>query len=118
MKDAMVEKHGEMTFWPVSLRPPDQLELEIGEGKPYPTLQETLRKKYAGETMTFEQLLTRDYPSGDAWLTKHYRSAVKAMAEGDHPEAVIERKNPLTPTGKPAKGLDLPDTVTFKKTSD
>ena len=58
MKEAMVKKSGDMTFWPVTMKDPEQLELEIGEGKPYPTLQEHLHPKYTGRTLTFEELLT------------------------------------------------------------
>jgi hypothetical protein len=34
MKDAMVAKSGEMPFWPVTLRDPAQLELDVGEQSP------------------------------------------------------------------------------------
>jgi hypothetical protein len=113
MKEAMVKKSGDMTFWPVTLKHPDQLELEVGEEKPYPTLQQHLREKYTGQTLTFEELLNDDYPSGDAWVESHYRWAVKGMAEGDEPEVVITRKVALTPKGRPARSLKLPDTITF-----
>jgi len=114
MKEAMVKSHGEMTFWPVTVKDPAQLELEVGEGKPYPTLQQHLREKYAGRTLTFEDLLNDDYPSGDAWIESHYRWAIKGMATGDDPDVVIDRKVRLTPKGKPATGLKLPDKITFK----
>jgi hypothetical protein len=113
MKEAMVKKSGEMTFWPVTLKHPDQLELEVGEAKPYPTLQQHLREKYAGQTLTFEELLNDDYPSGDAWVESHYRWAVKGMAEGDEPEVLITRKVALTPKGRPARSLTLPAAITF-----
>jgi len=115
MKDAMVEKSGDMTFWPVTVKDPAQLELEVGEDKPYPSLQTILRERYAGQTMTFEELLTKDYPSGDAWIEKHYRAAVKGMAEDEEPSVVITRKEPLTKTGKPATRLTLPDKVAFRE---
>jgi hypothetical protein len=42
MKEAMVAKSGEMTFWPVTVRPPDQMALEVAEAEPFPTLQRRL----------------------------------------------------------------------------
>jgi three-Cys-motif partner protein len=114
MKDAMRTDRGDMTFWPVTVKDPDQLELEVGEGKPYPTLQQHLREAYGGRTLTFEQLLNDDYPSGDAWVEPHYRAAVKGMAEGEDPGVIINRKDPLTPTGRPATGLKWPYTITFR----
>jgi three-Cys-motif partner protein len=114
MKEAMVKHKGDMTFWPVTIKPPNQLELEVGEGKPYPTLKEHLRQKYAGQTLTFEDLLNDDYPSGDAWVEPQYRSAVKGMAEADEPEVVITRESPLTPKGRVATSLKLPDKITFR----
>jgi three-Cys-motif partner protein len=114
MKEAMVKKSGDMTFWPVTMKHPDQLELEVGEGKPYPTLQQHLRETYAGRTLTFEELLTDDYPSGDAWIESHYRWAIRAMAESDEPEVAIIRETPLTPKGRQATGLKLPDTIRFR----
>ena len=113
MKKAMVKKSGDMTFWPVTLRSPDQLELETGEAKPYLTLQQHLRETYSRRTLSFEELLSEDYPAGHTWIEKHYRSAVKAMASGEHPDASISRAKPFTPTGKPATSLELNDTVTF-----
>jgi three-Cys-motif partner protein len=113
MKDAMVAKSGDMTFWPVTIKNPDQLELEVAEEKPFPTLQATLRERYSGQTMTFEELLNKDYPRGDAWVEKHYRAAVKGMESGDEPGAVILREEPKTPKGRPATRLTLPDTITF-----
>jgi hypothetical protein len=113
MKDAMVAKRGDMTFWPVTIKNPDQLELEVSEEKPYPTLQKLLLERYGGGTMTFEELLTADYPSGDAWVEPHYRWAVKGLAEGDDPKVTIERKDPVTAKGRPATALKLPDKITF-----
>lgn len=113
MKEAMVKKSGDMTFWPVTIKHPDQLELEVNEEKPYPTLQKHLREKYAGRTLTFEELLNDDYPSGDAWVESHYRWAVKGLADRDDPPAVITRKEPLTPKGRQATALKLPDTIAF-----
>ena len=113
MKETMVRKAGDMTFWPVTVKNPDQLQLEVAEEKPHPTLQRKLCEKYAGRTMTFEQLLNDDYSSGDAWIETHYRFAVKGLAETDPPQATITRATPLTPKGRPATSLNLPDTITF-----
>ena len=44
MRKAMVHKSGDMMFWPIAARPPDQLALELGESKPYPSLQELHRR--------------------------------------------------------------------------
>lgn len=113
MKEAMVKKSGDMTFWPVTVKNPDQLELEIAEDRPHPTLQRHLRETYPEQMMTFEELLNTDYPRGDAWVETHYRWAIKGMEESDPPQAVITRLNPLTPTGRPSKALKLHDTVAF-----
>jgi three-Cys-motif partner protein len=113
MKEAMVKKAGDMTFWPVTVKNPDQLQLEIGEERPHPTLQKYLNATYSGQTMTFEELLNTDYPRGDAWIESHYRWAVKGMEEMDSPQVSITRVQPLTPTGRPATGLNLPDTIAF-----
>ena len=113
MKEAMVKKSGDMTFWPVTVKNPDQLELEVGEKPPHPTLQRYLRETYAGQSITFEELLNTDYPLDNAWVETHYRAAVKGMEKADPPQAVITRLEPLTPTGKPSKGLKLHDTVAF-----
>ena len=113
MKEAMVKKSGDMTFWPVTVRDPNQLELEVAEEKPYPTLQNYLAEKYAGRTLTFEELLNLDYPLDHGWIESHYRWAVRGMADEDPPRATIKRVKPLTDKGKPSKALTLPDSVTF-----
>jgi three-Cys-motif partner protein len=112
MKEAMVAKSGEMTFWPVTLRPPDQIALEVAETAPYPTLQQRLAERYEGQTLTFVELLNDDYPDG-AWVEKEYRAAIKAMAEAEEPRARIERVEPKTRTGRAARGLKLEDSVRF-----
>jgi three-Cys-motif partner protein len=76
MKEAMVKKSGEMTFWPVTVRDPNQLELEVSEEAPHPTLQKYLSETYSGQTMAFEELLNVDYPRDNAWVETHYRAAV------------------------------------------
>jgi three-Cys-motif partner protein len=113
MKEAMVKKSGEMTFLPIRLRPTDQLTFDVAEQEPYPTLQDWLRNKYAGQTLTFVYLLNDDYLEGHEWIEKHYRSAIKAMAK-EHPSAVeIIRVNPKTATGRAATSLRHPDQVVF-----
>ena len=111
MKKAMVKKWGDMTFWPVTVKNPGQLELQVTEGPPHPTLQQHLRETYAGKTMTFEELLNINYPSGDAWLEPQYRAAIKGMEKEDPPQVVITRVEAVTLTEKPSKALKLPDTV-------
>lgn len=49
MREAMLKESPEMTFWPVTKRPPDQLALDVGEQPPFPRLQEHLLEKYGGE---------------------------------------------------------------------
>jgi hypothetical protein len=100
------------TFWPVTIRPPDQLELEVAEAAPYPTLQERLAKVYQGRTLTFLDLLNEDYPHG-VWLEQEYRAAIKAMGAADPPRVEIRRQR-LTNRGKPAtRGLKYEDLVSF-----
>jgi three-Cys-motif partner protein len=113
MKKAMMRRTGDMSFYPVTLRPPDQLALEVEEESPYPSLQNWLRSTYTGRTMTFVELLNEDYGNG-TWLEPKYRAAVKAMEKAEPPTAEIARAVPRTPTGRAATGLDLPDTITFK----
>jgi hypothetical protein len=113
MKKAMVNKSGDMTFWPVTVRPPDQLELEVAESKPYPSLQSHLMDKYAGCTMTFLELLNDDYPDG-VWLEPKYRWALDGM-EKEKPARVTITRNRTTESGKPAtRGIQHPDTVAFQ----
>ena len=111
MKKAMIKTAPEMTFWPVTVRSPAQLELDTAEQPPFPELQRHLRATYGGQRMTFEELLNRDYPEG-LWLEPKYRTAIKDMAShgaGAH----IHRENPLTPKGRVATGLELVDEVEF-----
>jgi three-Cys-motif partner protein len=112
MKDAMVAKSGEMTFWPVTVRPPDQMALEVAETAPFPSLQRRLNDEYRGRTLTFLELLNEDYPQG-TWIEKEYRAAVKAMERALPPTARINRAEPFTRTGKKASGLGPGDAVTF-----
>jgi three-Cys-motif partner protein len=112
MKEAMVKKSGDMTFWPVTVRPPDQLALEVGEEKPYPILQRRLLEKYAGQTLSFEDILNDDYPHG-AWVESHYRWAIDGLEKDDSPRVTVTRAR-LTEKGKPAtRGIKLEDKITF-----
>jgi three-Cys-motif partner protein len=112
MKDAMVKKSGDMTFWPVTVRPPDQLSLEVGETKPFPMLQVRLLEKYAGRTLTFLELLNDDYPHG-AWTEPNYRWALDGLEKQDPPRVTITRHG-LTDSGKPrTRGIKHPDTIMF-----
>jgi three-Cys-motif partner protein len=116
MKKAMMKRTGDMSFYPVTLRPPDQLALDVAESAPYPSLQEWLQSTYNGRTMTFVDLLNEDYGNG-AWLEPKYRTAVKAMENAEPPTVMIRRAEPLTKTGKPSRALNYPDTITFTSSS-
>ena len=112
MKEAMVAKSGEMTFWPITVRPPDQLSLEVEETSPYPSLQAHLTDKYASRTLTFLDLLNDDYPDG-TWVEKENRAALTAMTAAQ-PGAVTVDRTRLTSGGKPAtRGIQYPDSITF-----
>jgi three-Cys-motif partner protein len=118
MKKAMVKEHGEMTFWPITLRDPRQIELDVAESKPYPSLQNHLGQTYGGKSMSFVELLNSDYPDGGAWLEPQYREAVKYMSKQDSPLAAIDYGTRLTPTGRTPTGLDYPDQITFASPSE
>jgi three-Cys-motif partner protein len=109
MKKAMIKESRDMTFWPVTVRPPAQLELDTTEQPPYPSLQHHLAEAYLGRRMTFEDLLNIDYAEG-LWLEPAYRVAVLDMAERG--EAVVDRKR-STPSGRPPRGLQGPDVLAF-----
>lgn len=113
MKKAMVKKHGEMTFYPITLRPEDQFSLDVEEEAPYPSLQAHLEQSYAGETMTFKDLLNRDYPVGHSWLEGHYKRALKAMASEGIPRISIDRQGRTTSTGREPTGLEHSDLLAF-----
>ena len=108
MKEAMVETSSDMTFWPVTVRPRDQLVLEVDEAAPYPTLQAHLTHKYGGQRMTFEELLNDDYPDG-TWIEPQYRTAIKDLvARGAGATIHYERQ---TATGWIPRGLEYDDEV-------
>jgi three-Cys-motif partner protein len=114
MKEAMVQKAGDMTFWPVTVHDPNQISIEAFETEqpPYPTLQKRLAQKYAGQSTTFLDLLNDDYPD-DVWIEPQYREALKTMEKAEPPRAGIERAG-LTRGGKPrARGVKHEDTLTI-----
>jgi three-Cys-motif partner protein len=114
MKKAMVREHGDMTFWPVTMRDPKQIALDVAEEKPYPSLQAHLTERYAGRTLSFVQLLNEDYRSG-IWLEPSYRAALNGMAREDPPRVEVGRDR-LTPSGKPAtSGIKLEDAIKFRQ---
>ena len=112
MKKAMIHTSPDMTFWPVTVRPPDQLEMDTKEQPPYPGLQKHLLATYGGQRMTFEALLNIDYPEG-LWLEPQYRFAIKDMAQRPGGGATITRDRRSTPKGRQPTGLELRDTVQF-----
>ncbi len=109
MKKAMIKQSRDMTFWPVTVRPPDQLELDTSEQPPFPRLQKHLSETHGGESMTFEELLNSDYPTG-FWLEPDYRSAVLAMEDRGVASVTRER---ATPTGRKPSGLKLGDRLSL-----
>jgi three-Cys-motif partner protein len=109
MKRAMIKESKDMTFWPVTVRPPDQLALDVEEVAPYPSLQTHLAESYIGRTMTFEELLNTGYPEG-LWLEPEYRAALLAMEDR---ESVIVTRTRSTPTGRAPRGLQEPDKIAF-----
>jgi three-Cys-motif partner protein len=113
MKKAMVKKHGEMTFFPITLRPQDQFSLGVEEEPPYPSLQKHLREKYTGRSLSFRDLLNDDYPLGHPWLEGEYKQALKAMAKVDPQEVSLNRHGRKTKTGREPTGIGESDTATF-----
>lgn len=113
MKKAMVKKHGEMTFFPITLRPQDQFSLDVSEEAPYPSLQKHLVTKYAGQSLSFRDLLNVDYPEGHPWLEGEYKKALKAMAQASSPLVLLDRGGRKTKTGKEPTGIEESDLVRF-----
>ena len=112
MKKAMIKKSGDMTFWPITVRPLGQLQLELDEQKPYATLQEHLASTYSGRTVKFVELLNEDYPQG-VRLEPEYRAALNAMAAFEPPSVKI-RRDRFTASGRPAtRGIQHSDMVSF-----
>ena len=117
MKEKMVKKSGEMTFFPITLRPTDQLAFNVSEPKPYPSLQAHLSSTYAGQTVEFVELLNDDYPLGGSWLSGQYKDALRAMANEEPPRVAIARQNPTTKTGRATRAIEDHDVVRFEAES-
>lgn len=113
MKEKMIKKSGEMTFFPITLRPPDQLGFDVAEQAPYPSLQRYLSDTYSGQSMRFVELLNMDYPLGHSWVEPHYSKALQAMEKVEPPAAIVTRINPLTDKGKPTRAIKNEDMVAF-----
>jgi hypothetical protein len=111
MKEAMVAQSSDMTFWPITVRPKDQLALDVSEGEPWPSLQKHLLERYQQRSLTFEELLNEDYSAG-WWVEKHYRSALLHL-EGTEGAPVWVVRGRTTPTGRAPRGLKLGDIVKF-----
>lgn len=110
MKEAMVHESPDMTFWPVTVRAPDQIALDVAESAPYPTLQEHLLDRYAGRTLSFEDLLNEDYPLG-VWVESQYRAAVADLMKAGRVE--IDRRAREVEGRRRPSGVQLPDRLSF-----
>lgn len=111
MKEAMIAQSADMTFWPITVRPKDQLELDVREGEPWPSLQTHLRDEYADRSVSFEELLNEDYPKG-VWVEKQYRSAILDLEQTEGIPVWVVRGR-TTPSGRAPSGLKLGDVVKF-----
>lgn len=110
MKEAMVKQSSDMTFWPVTVRDPDQIALDVREPRPYRTLQQYLLGTYAGRTLTFEDLLNQDYPLG-VWVEPHYRAAIADLEKAGR--ATLDRRAREIEGRRRPSGIQLPDRVSF-----
>lgn len=110
MKEAMVKQSADMTFWPVTVRAPDQIALDVAESSPYRTLQRHLLDTYAGRSLSFEELLDEDYPLG-AWVESHYRAAVADLVR-DRRATIDRRAREIEGRRRPS-GIQLPDRISF-----
>lgn len=109
MKEAMVAQSPDMTFWPITIRPPDQLALDVGEQEPFPALQTELVERYSGRELSFVELLNDHYPEG-VWVEPKYRKALLSL-EGRSIRILRDRS---TPSGRAPRGLKLSDTILFE----
>lgn len=109
MKDAMVKQSPDMTFWPVTRRNPEQIELAVKEEEPFPSLQKHLGERFGGQTLSFVELMNRDYPDG-LWVESNYRKAIVALEQSGRVK--IDR-NRSTPKNRKPSGLQEPDVITF-----
>src|SRR5262249_10718901 len=111
MKEAMIAQSADMTFWPITVRPKDQLALDVREGEPWLSLQKHLQDAYGGRSMSFEDLLNEDYPKG-VWVEKQYRSAILNLERTEGVPVWVVRGR-TTPSGRAPSGLKLADVVKF-----
>jgi three-Cys-motif partner protein len=111
MKEAMVAHSPDMSFWPITVRPKDQLALDVREGKPWPSLQEHVLDRYEHRSLTFEELLNENYPEG-VWVEPQYRAAILDLERQEDVQLSVER-NRTTPSGRAPRGIKLADVVTF-----
>jgi three-Cys-motif partner protein len=110
MKEAMVHHSPDMTFWPVTVRDPDQIALDVAEPTPYRTLQQHLLATYAGRALSFEDLLNEDYPLG-VWVESHYRAAIADLAKVGR--ADLDRRARQVEGRRRPSGIQLPDRISF-----
>ena len=111
MKEAMVAQSEDMTFWPITVRPKDQLRFDVNEAAPYPSLQKHLQERFSGRRLTFEEILNEDYPDG-VWVEKRYRAAIVAL-DNDEAQPVAIGRSRTTKSGRAPRGLKIEDTVSF-----
>jgi three-Cys-motif partner protein len=114
MKEAMVAESPDMTFWPITVRPSDQLAMDVAEQEPFPSLQAHLCENYAGRSLTFVEILNDDYPEG-VWIEKHYRAALKTLEKpGEGDPMITVGRNRRTPSGRAPKGIKDEDMISFR----
>jgi hypothetical protein len=95
----------------ITLRPKNQLALDVSEGEPWPSLQRHLLDGYGSRSLTFEELLNEDYPKG-VWVEKQYRAAILDLERTDSAPVAVERGR-TTASGRAPRGLKLGDVVKF-----
>lgn len=109
MKEAMIKQSEDMTFWPVTRREPNQIELDVKEAEPYPSLQQHLEERFSDRAVSFVELMNEDYPES-LWVEGHYRKAILALEKLGRVE--IER-NRTTPSKRKPSGVQDADVLTF-----
>ncbi|MGH3440808.1 MAG: three-Cys-motif partner protein TcmP [Nitriliruptorales bacterium] len=113
MKEAMVAESPDMTFWPVTVRPREQLAMDVAEQAPFRSLQDHILDKYEGRTLTFLEILNDDYPDG-VWIEKQYRAALNALERSEEDgRRITVARNRTTPTGRAPRGMKYADTISF-----
>jgi three-Cys-motif partner protein len=109
MKEAMVKQSEDMTFWPVTRRNPHQIELDVKEAEPYPSLQAHLEETYTDRTLSFVDLMNEDYPES-LWVEGNYRKAILALEKLGRVKIDRDR---TTPSNRKPSGLQDSDRLTF-----